>query len=164
MKSAKAKAEPFAKANAIESERRVTEIYGLLLQRETRQNILQFAAETWGIESRQTAAYIAKARAQMKQEAKAARSTQFAEHIALRRDLYQKAVRKGSWFTALQVAQDEARLLGLYYTIEDHLEAVLKAGYIVYEPNTPEALAADQAIASADFDCEVEICATSEAT
>jgi hypothetical protein len=141
-----------------EIDQRVNAVYALLLRREPRQVIVQFAAEAWGVATRQADEYIARARDLMREEARRDREEARAEHLALRRDLFRRAYKAEAWYSAFQIAQDEAKLMGLYFTTEDHIAAVLNAGYLVYEPNTPEALAADQAIAAADdFECEVEI-------
>lgn len=144
------------KSSKAEVEQRITDVYKLLLRRESTATIVHFAARTWGVAERQAKEYIAKARDRIKEEATEDRQMAIAEHLALRRDLYNRAYKDKQWAIAFQIAQDESKLLGLYFQLADHLKAAIASGYSVYEPGSPEDQAANQAIAD-DFQCEVEI-------
>lgn len=145
-----------ARSTEAELEQRIQEIYHLLLRREPYQNIVRFGSGKWGIGSRQVDEYISRARELMREEARADRDVALAEHIAIRRDLFNKAYKDQKWAIAFQIVQDESKLLGLYFDLADHLKAVVAAGYVVYEPNSPEAAEQDRAAAE-DIQCEVEI-------
>ncbi|MBE9178690.1 hypothetical protein IQ268_08970 [Oculatella sp. LEGE 06141] len=122
------------KSSDAELEQRVHAVYLLLLRREPRQHILRYAASEWGLSTRQTDEYISRARERMTQDIAVDREIARAEHVAIRRDLYNKAYKNEKWGAAFQIAQDEAKLLGLYFDLEDHLKAVMTAGYDVIDP------------------------------
>lgn len=122
------------KSTRSEIEQRINAVYLLLLRRAPRAQILQYAAAKWGVSDRTSDDYIARARDRMVRECAIDREIARAEHVAIRRDLYHKAYEDGKWGAAFQIAQDEAKLGGLYYTLKDHLQAVIAAGYVVTEP------------------------------
>ena len=145
-----------AKSTKAEIDQRVQAIYLLLLRRETRTSILQFVANKgWG--SKRTADdYIKRARDLMREESQAERDDAISEHLALRRDLFNKAYKERKWAIAFQIVQDEAKLQGLYFDLPSHLKAALAAGYKVYAPTDPEAASADRA-AAGEVECEIEV-------
>lgn len=124
------------KSSQSEVDQRVHAVYLLLLRRETTQKIVHYSAQSWGVGERQAKDYIARARELMRTEAKAERADALAEHVAIRRDLFNKAYKDKKWAIAFQIAQDEAKLIGLYFNLEDHLKAAIAAGYDVIDPTT----------------------------
>jgi hypothetical protein len=151
------------KSSETEVEARVGAVYKLLLQRETNATIYRFVTHKWGVSERQAQIYIQRARDRMMEELKIGRQEALAEHLALRRDLYSQAVKLKQPAVALQVAGDEAKLRGLYYSLDDHLRAVLDAGYQVYEPDSPEDQAANQDAIAQQTEPVVELLVTPEA-
>lgn len=145
-----------AKSTEAEIDQRVNQTYLLLLRREGRQTILQYAANKWGVGSRTADEYIARARELMREEASAERDDALAEHIALRKDLFNKAYKDKKWAIAFQICQDESKLLGLYFNLEDHLRAVVSAGYRVAAPGSPEEQEIVQGDADLDYEVEIE--------
>ncbi len=145
-----------AKSTEAEVEQRIQEIYLLLLRRENRQTICRYARSKWGVSDDQADRYTKAARELMRQEATAEREDAIAEHIALRKDLFNKAYKDQKWAIAFQIAGDECKLRGLYFTLEDHVRMAIAAGYKVVAPGSPEDLAISAEL-DAGLDCEVEI-------
>lgn len=141
------------KSSKAEVEQRVSSVYQLLLRRESTANILRFAADKWGVSQRQAETYIAMARDRLRQDVASDRQQALTEHLALRRDLYNQAYKAKQWMVCFMIAQDEAKLLSLYQTTEDHIKAVLGAGYLVFEPG--EQAKQMEAAAVADVDVEI---------
>jgi hypothetical protein len=100
-------------ADKVTVERRVEEIYRLILDGWTTAQILQKTSD-WGLTGRQRESYIAAARKRIRAIAEVEQADLLAEHIAIRRDLRRKAEQAGDRRLALAVAKDEAELLGLY--------------------------------------------------
>lgn len=123
----------------------------LLLRRESRQNICQFVTGKWGVDTRTVDRYIAEARLLMRQEMSADRDDARAEHVAIRKDLFNRLYKQEKWGAAFQVVQDEAKLLGLYFDLEDHVKATIAAGYAVYESDS------EGEASGLEMDVEIEI-------
>ena len=124
------------KATNAEIEQRVNEIYTLLLQSEPREKIVQDRSKKWGITHRQVDGYIAKAKARMSEDLEQDRQEHLNTAIAQRKDLYRQAYKAKKWFTCLQIADSRDKLLGLEFSVEDHVRAAIAAGYTVSEPGT----------------------------
>ena len=78
-----------------EMNKRVNEIYSLILSRVNRTQILQYASKKWGeISDRTVDSYISKARDLIQKETAINRKDALAEHIATRNQLYQIALKK----------------------------------------------------------------------
>lgn len=146
------------KSTQAEIDQRVNAIYHLLLRRESRATICGFAREKWGVSDDQTDRYIARARALMAEEAAADRATARSEHLAIRKDLFNKLYREEKWACAFQVVQDEAKMLGLYFCLEDHVKAAIAGGYQVMRPE--EAVPDESA---EDFEVEIGLAEPEEA-
>jgi len=119
------------KTDAAEIERRITAVYEMIIQGKRRGSIVRFAAETWGVGSRQTETYIARARAIMVADLEVERDKLLGQAIAQRNDLYRRSHEKEKYWHCLEIAKDREQLLGLYFNTEDHIKAVQAAGYEV---------------------------------
>ena len=76
--------------------------------------IAQGFAAAFDITTRQARNYIARAQEQIRAVVEVDRAYRLAEHIAVRRDLRQRAISSGELHVALNSARDEAKLLDLY--------------------------------------------------
>lgn len=124
------------KTDAAEIERRITAVYEMIIQGKRRGSIVRFAAETWGVGSRQTETYIARARAIMVADLEVERDKLLGQAIAQRNDLYRRSHEKEKYWHCLEIAKDREQLLGLYFNTEDHIKAVQAAGYEVRPKGT----------------------------
>lgn len=126
-----------AQSGKAEIEKRVNEVYSLLLSRVNRAQILQYASNKWGkICDRTVDNYISKARELLKNETAIDRSTALAEHIATRNQLYQIALKKEKFQTCLQILDSTARLQGLFITLDQAIDTVTAHGYEVSDPTS----------------------------
>lgn len=93
---------------------RINRIKLFLAQGEDTGAILRYAAEQWGVKSRQTETYIARAREALQTDFEALRPYALAEALASRRELRRKMKAAGDYRGVLYTLEDEAKLLGLY--------------------------------------------------
>lgn len=105
---------PAPKATKVESEARTNAAFHMLLDGMTSGEIAAYARINWGITEKQGLEYVRRARKLMQEEAAEYREAAYEEHLNLRRRLRNEAWAKGKLYLVLQVAQDEAKLLGLY--------------------------------------------------
>lgn len=101
------------KPTKAEYEKRVTEIYQLLICGTSRVKIVQYASKKWGISNRQGDDMIAAARKQTILEQDVTRQEALAEELSLRNFLLTSAIKEKRWATALQVSDSRAKLRGL---------------------------------------------------
>ena len=99
------------KCNNAESEHRVNAVYDLLLRAHSRKQIIQFAAENWGIGDRQVDNYIARARELLAQDAELARPQWMHSALARLQEYERRAADKDQLNTALIALDKQARLL-----------------------------------------------------
>ena len=99
------------KCNNAESEHRVNAVYDLLLRAHSRKQIIQFAAENWGIGDRQVDNYIARARELLAQDAELARPQWMHSALARLQEYERRAADKDQINTALIALDKQARLL-----------------------------------------------------
>jgi hypothetical protein len=99
------------KCNNTESEQRTNAVYDLLLRAHSRKQIIQFAAENWGIGDRQVDSYIARARELLSADAKMERSQWLEAAIARAMEYERRAADKDQLNTALIALDKQARLL-----------------------------------------------------
>jgi len=130
--------------------KRVDAVYALLLRSEARKDILTFALQKWGVHRTTANSYIRKARQLMIEEMESDRREKRAQAVAQRNLLIKEAIKKNKFQTWQLALQDRDTLEGLYFSEADHIEELLKRGYIVSRP-TPqsEAGTTDDAIADA---------------
>ena len=101
------------KATKAEYEKRVTEVYQLLICGTSRAKIVQYTSKKWGISSKQGDNMIAAARKQTILEQDVTRQEALAEELSLRNFLLTSAIKEKRWLTALQVSDSRAKLRGL---------------------------------------------------
>jgi hypothetical protein len=120
------------KPTIVERERRITEIYKLLIMGSSRTRILEYAAKNWGIKVSTTDAMIAEAREKFLDEAKTNREEFKAEAIAQRKEIYYNAFKEKRWAIALQTLDSIAKIQGCYSKTDEELLNELKSrGYRV---------------------------------
>jgi hypothetical protein len=124
-----------AKITKAERERRVSQIYELLIIGTPRPAILQFAAKIWGeVCDRSVDGYCADARKLMTQDLHDDRQVTLAEEIELRRHIIYQSLQDKKYGLALQAADSRAKLLGLFDSLDRAIEIVVAAGYEVVDP------------------------------
>jgi hypothetical protein len=92
---------------------RVDTVYGLLCQGKSRAEILQFSANNWKISDRSTDELIARARAQLDQDAELTRPAFLAEVLGRLRTLEGAASKRGQLMVALNCIRLQCELVGL---------------------------------------------------
>lgn len=102
-----------AKATAAEVERRVDEVYDLLITRVTYRAIVGYGAQKWGLSERQMAVYIRKATDRILLRAKESQDEQLAKAIASYESLYAHQVAEKDYNGARQTLDSLVKLLGL---------------------------------------------------
>jgi hypothetical protein len=102
-----------AKATDAEVERRVDEVYDLLINRVTYRAIVGYGAQKWGLKERQVAVYIGKAKERILLRAKESQEEQLAKAIASYESLYARQVAEKDLSGARQTLDSLVRLLGL---------------------------------------------------
>ena len=127
------------KSDKREFEKRILEVSRRMLSGWSNKKIIQYSAETWGIEERQTRKYISSAYSMWHKEYKKRLKAGLDYHMAMRMKLYEEAYKgktikvtkvvKGNMVTTektedqdfrlcLEIAKDIAKLEGLY--VEKH--------------------------------------------
>lgn len=103
------------KLSKIEYNARVEEVFEIVILGAEFADIKKYAAEKgWAITDAEALRYQAAALQLCSDRLSRNRDTAIARHIMQRRALYARAIESGDWGTALSIARDEARLLGLY--------------------------------------------------
>ena len=92
---------------------RVGQIYGLLTQAMSRQQIIQYCTENWNITERQGDEYIRKARALLDKDCELARPAFLAEALGRLRIIEQAANRRGQLQVATNAIRLQCELIGL---------------------------------------------------
>ena len=103
-----------AKATQLEIDKRIETVKGLILAGNDTGAICQSLAEKWSISDRQVFRYVSEARERLQARIDADREAMFAEHVAHRRDMRRRARQANDLRAELMIAQDEAKLWGLY--------------------------------------------------
>lgn len=99
------------KCNNTESDQRVNAVYSLLLRAHSRRQIIQFAAENWGIGERQADIYIARARQLLALDAEIERPQWLEAALARLQEYERRAGDKDQIGTALVALEKQAKLL-----------------------------------------------------
>ena len=100
-----------AKATNVEIDGRINAVYKLLLEGNSRTQILQYGAETWDLGTRQVEEYIARARVHQKLDAELERPEWLHESLCALKDIQRKATNGKQYSTALKAIELQARLL-----------------------------------------------------
>jgi len=101
------------KATNAESSRRTNAVYGLLSQGYSRQQIMEYSSEKWGIARSQTDIYIRKARLLLEEDCQIERSAWIAEALQRLRKYEQQAAGNKQLSVAINSIQLQSKLIGL---------------------------------------------------
>lgn len=99
------------KSTNIEIDERINTVYKLLLEGNSRTQILQYGADTWGLRTRQVEEYIKRARDYQRLDAELERPEWLHESLCALKDIQRKATNKSQYSTALKAIELQARLL-----------------------------------------------------
>lgn len=102
-----------ARSTAAETEFRVKAVYGLLCDGKSRGEIVQFAADSWGLKTRMADELIARARDDLAKDCEIARPAYLAEVLARLRNYEQQAAKRGQLQTAVNCVRLQSELVGL---------------------------------------------------
>lgn len=103
------------RCSGAESDRRVGEMIAMMRQgRGTTRELIAHAAEAWGISTRMAQEYIAKARAELREDMEADVGDARAELSGWFRECYRRAIEDGDRQAAIAAARELGKLLGLY--------------------------------------------------
>ena len=100
-----------AKATNVEIDGRINAVYKLLLEGNSRTQILQYGAETWDLGTRQVEEYIKWARDHQRLDAELERPEWLHESLCALKDIQRKATNGKQYSTALKAIELQARLL-----------------------------------------------------
>ena len=100
-----------AKSTQSEIDGRINTVYKLLLEGNSRTQILQYGSEAWEISERQVETYIARARDRQRLDAELERPEWLHESLCALKDIQRKATNKSQYSTALKAIELQARLL-----------------------------------------------------
>lgn len=100
-----------AKSTNVEIDGRINAVYKLLLEGNSRTQILQYGAETWNLGNRQVEEYIKRARVHQKLDAELERPEWLHESLCALKDIQRKATNGKQYSTALKAIELQARLL-----------------------------------------------------
>jgi hypothetical protein len=118
------------KVTKAEQERRITQVYTMLLRREPRHAIVQYGSNEWGVTPRATDNYIAAATACIVQEQEELRATRgkmfFHKTMSSLDFVFRQAVRDRDWRTCLAVIKEQNTIMGIYPSKMQVLEAIQK--------------------------------------
>ena len=99
------------KSTNIEIDERINTVYKLLLEGNSRTQILQYGADTWGLKPRQLEEYIKRARDYQRLDAELERPEWLHESLCALKDIQRKATNKSQYSTALKAIELQARLV-----------------------------------------------------
>ena len=110
-----AEAKAKKKAEAAEVALRVEEVLRIVLDGAQYHDVVQYSAEKgWNLKERQLREYMRRANELLVERQDKSRKQALARHLAMRKTLYGRTVNAADYRTALAIAADEAKLLGLY--------------------------------------------------
>ena len=101
------------RSTAAETEFRCKAVYGLLCDGKSRGEIVQFAADTWGLKTRMTDELIARSRIDIEKDCELSRPAFLAEVLARLRNYEQQAARRGQLMVAVNSVRLQTELVGL---------------------------------------------------
>ena len=99
------------KSTNIEIDERINTVYKLLLEGNSRTQILQYGADTWDLKERQMEEYIKRARDYQRLDAELERPEWLHESLSALKDIQRKATTRQQYSTALKAIEMQARLL-----------------------------------------------------
>jgi hypothetical protein len=92
---------------------RISTVYGMLCDGNSRTTIIQKTAEIWQISERTSDAYIAEARVKLEEDCRITREAFMAEALAGYRSIREQAERRGQLMCAKQCLDAQTALVGL---------------------------------------------------
>ena len=101
------------KPTEAEKDMRVSTVYGMLCDGNSRTTIIQKAAEFWQVSERTADAYIAESRLRLEEDCRITREAFMAEALAGYRSLREQAERRGQLMCAKQCLDAQIALVGL---------------------------------------------------
>ena len=99
------------KSTNIEIDERINTVYKLLLEGNSRTQILQYGADTWDLKDRQMEENIKRARDYQRLDAELERPEWLHESLSALKDIQRKATTRQQYSTALKAIEMQARLL-----------------------------------------------------
>ena len=99
------------KSTNIEIDERINTVYKLLLEGNSRTQILQYGADTWDLKERQVEEYIKRARDYQRLDAELERPEWLHESLSALKNIQRKATTRQQYSTALKAIEMQARLL-----------------------------------------------------
>jgi len=99
------------KSTISEIDARINTVYKLLLEGNSRTQILQYGADTWDLKERQIEEYIKRARDHQRLDAELERPEWLHESLSALKDIQRKATTRQQYNTALKAIEMQARLL-----------------------------------------------------
>lgn len=119
-----------AKSSKAEVDRRIGEVYQMLVRLEPSSTICHYASLEWDCSERQAKRYIQKAKELIEQEQKEFRSRELKyskyQQLAVLDNLFRKAYRANDWRGCLGIVKEQNTILGIYASKMDILEAFQK--------------------------------------
>jgi hypothetical protein len=122
------------KSDRAEVEKRVNEVYSLILAAHSREKICQYALKKWNITYSQADRYIKKARARMSEVFALQREEALAEELELRRYIINKTLESNGFKLTLQAADSRAKLRGLFMPLSMAIDTVAAHGFQIIDP------------------------------
>ena len=92
---------------------RISTVYGMLCDGNSRTSIIQKTAEIWQISDRTADSYIAEARVKLEEDCRITREAFMAEALAGYRSIREQAERRGQLMCAKQCLDAQTALVGL---------------------------------------------------
>ena len=114
-----------AEADKVEKEKRIYQI-SLMLRRKPISFICQYVAQNWGLDKRQAYRYIAEARKEWQKYFEKLKGDGIKYHIAQVRDLKDIAFNDKDTRLVLDIAKEEAKLMGIYPAEKHDIELTKK--------------------------------------
>ena len=105
--------QPVKRSTKTEKNFRVDTVYKLLSQAYSRGQVVEFAANEWGVSERSADNYMAEAREKLDRDADMARPAWLAEALARLRTYEQSAHKRGQNQVAINALQLQAKLIGM---------------------------------------------------
>ena len=93
------------KSTNIEIDERINTVYKLLLEGNSRTQILQYGADTWDLKDRQVEEYIKRARDYQRLDAELERPEWLHESLSALKDIQRKATTRQQYSTALKAIE-----------------------------------------------------------
>lgn len=102
------------KSTNAEYEKRVNDVYTLILSCASRQKIWQYASNQWGVSKREMDRYIAEATKRLEEKIDQDATALRDKHIRMKQDLYNRAYADKNWALCKEIENDMAKFFDLY--------------------------------------------------